>query len=162
MPKPQTACFNTQPPEGGWVDKRNGILVRCIVSTHSRPKAAGPLNVAWLCLTVVSTHSRPKAAGCVKTRLYIPPIVSTHSRPKAAGCLVDHFEKKKRCFNTQPPEGGWFGACKRARKGRRFQHTAARRRLERRIKIKRRIKRFQHTAARRRLAIGDLYKTVDI
>ena len=55
--------FNTQPPEGGWlvlsihtehgrmfqhtaarrrlVDKLNGISVRCIVSTHSRPKAAG-------------------------------------------------------------------------------------------------------------------------
>ena len=57
------ASFNTQPPEGGWrvslqnlhtirvfqhtaarrrlVDKLNRILVRCIVSTHSRPKAAG-------------------------------------------------------------------------------------------------------------------------
>ena len=34
-----------------------------VVSTHSRPKAAGPLNVGGLCLTAVSTHSRPKAAG---------------------------------------------------------------------------------------------------
>ena len=33
-------CFNTQPPEGGWL----GLAVNTIggiVSTHSRPKAAG-------------------------------------------------------------------------------------------------------------------------
>ena len=38
-------CFNTQPPEGGWVYwTRRAICV--IVSTHSRPKAAGSFNAA--------------------------------------------------------------------------------------------------------------------
>ena len=61
--------------------------------------------------------------------------VSTHSRPKAAGILVQAWRKKalqfqhtaarrrlveqcimafrRLCFNTQPPEGGWFefGFC---------------------------------------------------
>ena len=35
-----------------------------------------------------------------------PGIVSTHSRPKAAGA-VGHGADFVRCFNTQPPEGGW-------------------------------------------------------
>ncbi|MGN6955956.1 hypothetical protein ACTHT3_19305, partial [Neisseria sp. P0015.S004] len=33
--------FNTQPPEGGWTNKANQINTP-EVSTHSRPKAAGP------------------------------------------------------------------------------------------------------------------------
>ena len=33
--------FNTQPPEGGWVNKAVGSLMTQLVSTHSRPKAAG-------------------------------------------------------------------------------------------------------------------------
>ena len=36
-----TACrFNTQPPEGGWGDDKRGWRIY-LVSTHSRPKAAG-------------------------------------------------------------------------------------------------------------------------
>ena len=34
--------FNTQPPEGGW-GKDGGRPVLAVVSTHSRPKAAGCL-----------------------------------------------------------------------------------------------------------------------
>ena len=80
-----TACFNTQPPEGGWA---------AYTMTEENEEK-------------VSTHSRPKAAGIINTEQFSFFYVSTHSRPKAAGCLVDHFEEKKRCFNTQPPEGGW-------------------------------------------------------
>ena len=37
----RSMCFNTQPPEGGWIRvKRNHVPTRN-VSTHSRPKAAG-------------------------------------------------------------------------------------------------------------------------
>ncbi len=35
--------FNTQPPEGGWVAAEPPPDERPPVSTHSRPKAAGPL-----------------------------------------------------------------------------------------------------------------------
>ena len=101
--------FNTQPPEGGWLAisceifdtqafqhtaarRRLGLKPHVgghfgIVSTHSRPKAAG---IDWQCRVracTVSTHSRPKAAGRICP---LPPngamrTVSTHSRPKAAG-----------------------------------------------------------------------------
>ena len=35
------SSFNTQPPEGGWVLQVAGQERRIVVSTHSRPKAAG-------------------------------------------------------------------------------------------------------------------------
>ena len=35
------ASFNTQPPEGGWVSLVAVMVTVVIVSTHSRPKAAG-------------------------------------------------------------------------------------------------------------------------
>ena len=55
-------CFNTQPPEGGWIAvKRYGR--KCKVSTHSRPKAAVNQHFKDGWHIVVSTHSRPKAAG---------------------------------------------------------------------------------------------------
>ena len=55
-----------------------------LVSTHSRPKAAGS-NLPIFCpLDDVSTHSRPKAAGRKIISLCVIIAVSTHSRPKAA------------------------------------------------------------------------------
>ena len=57
--------------------------------------------------------------------------VSTHSRPKAAG--LDRIFKLlylSNRFNTQPPEGGWTRLPAKTRNHTRFQHTAARRRLE--------------------------------
>ena len=57
------SSFNSQPPEGGWLWTFSGRTVDYVVSTHSRPKAAGS-EAAWLLsLKGVSTHSRPKAAG---------------------------------------------------------------------------------------------------
>ena len=121
--------FNTQPPEGGWdffligldkvlmfqhtaarrrLAKEFGYSLADIkVSTHSRPKAAGPDSSVNIAKAIVSTHSRPKAAGrndvitfgilwfqhtAARRRLDRPERhllgfsdVSTHSRPKAAG-----------------------------------------------------------------------------
>ena len=99
--------------------------------------------------------------------------VSTHSRPKAAGLQDKTARIGGNGFNTQPPEGGWQTAIdaqigqavsthsRPKAAGRifwpvtncpkKFQHTAARRRLEL-IRYRPRPKRlFQHTAARRRL-----------
>ena len=135
-------------------DKRN-LLVGHHVSTHSRPKAAGPDTALSAPYTPVSTHSRPKAAGDKKAfGVYKSAEVSTHSRPKAAGRAI-----------LLPSNM------------RRFQHTAARRRLERFYAAQRQAEavsthsrpkaagylylrytitvEFQHTAARRRLeAVG--------
>ena len=37
--------FNSQPPEGGWLTPVLGRMADNLVSTHSRPKAAGPPTV---------------------------------------------------------------------------------------------------------------------
>ena len=57
------SSFNTQPPEGGWAEREEKERIRYVVSTHSRPKAAGFLKKREARLGEVSTHSRPKAAG---------------------------------------------------------------------------------------------------
>ena len=59
------------------------------------------------CFRLVSTHSRPKAAGIAYLFLCLSDSVSTHSRPKAAGADVPQPSNRQQSFNTQPPEGGW-------------------------------------------------------
>ena len=104
---PIRSCFNTQPPEGGWRAVFRFYALHIMVSTHSRPKAAG------------------NADG--SKRRY--EFVSTHSRPKAAGASVVQGRNQIQCFNTQPPEGGWLSAMAQPTLLQWFQHTAARRRL---------------------------------
>ena len=128
-------CFNTQPPEGGWaitispsgfwvwfqhtaarrrLDPDNTLMdFSNTVSTHSRPKAAGPKVVAKfvvvfgfqhtaarrrlgryaaffqdVLLLFQHTAARRRLARPISTVLLHPP-VSTHSRPKAAGRMLD-------------------------------------------------------------------------
>ena len=83
------------------------VIPPSVVSTHSRPKAAGLSPRPSASQRVVSTHSRPKAAGREAEAKAAADYVSTHSRPKAAGKIS-------------------LAQLKAAM----FQHTAARRRLE--------------------------------
>ena len=79
---------------------------------------------------IVSTHSRPKAAGLgLELSLELSLVVSTHSRPKAAGFLLFFAGFCNQGFNTQPPEGGWHFFRQMPIFPVWFQHTAARRRL---------------------------------
>ena len=91
MPSRPILSFNTQPPEGGWV---NGAKIgRIHIGFNTQPPEGGwtiymdGTDNGW-----VSTHSRPKAAGDKDAVIYPPLLVSTHSRPKAAGFnLLIHF-----------------------------------------------------------------------
>ena len=86
-----------------------------IVSTRSRPKAAGVCSMRTSVGRSVSTHSRPKAAGKITTTATQVKTVSTHSRPKAAGKVAIYWAFCINRFNSQPPEGGWiFGVSLRA------------------------------------------------
>ena len=62
MDFPIMGSFNTQPPEGGWA-YRPYVAQAALVSTHSRLKAAGDTSFLYRSNTSVSTHSRLKAAG---------------------------------------------------------------------------------------------------
>ena len=101
---------------------------------------------------MVSTHSRPKAAGKDVVISKKEDIVSTHSRPKAAGRSCLTLLSVWLRFNTQPPEGGWMDSNLNRMRKAEFQHTAARRRLGQPVHNVDIPVRFQHTAARRRLA----------
>ena len=111
------------------MQRQADLEVLKIVSTHSRLKAAGPIQRNKYQFDFVSTHSRLKAAGycrlhrcaCLRGFNTQPPEggwsswsgcslysrVSTHSRLKAAGRYKGRWKDYSSCFNTQPPEGGW-------------------------------------------------------
>ena len=126
---------------------------------------------------MVSTHSRPKAAG-LKNSSDVRPTVCFNTQPPEGG-----WNRKLETaflvwgFNTQPPEGGWFQFAHGSGAYALFQHTAARRRLGHSLSISlcglnvsthSRPKAagfrhsiafdfpcmFQHTAARRRLGFS--------
>ena len=98
--------FNTQPPEGGW-DCRFCRRFGYIVSTHSRPKAAGqPLPPPTICWRFQHTAAR-----------------------RRLGMWTATLRITRLSFNTQPPEGGWIRAGTGLLGTNEFQHTAARRRL---------------------------------
>ena len=150
------------------------------VSTHSRPKAAGPFlrlkNVkddcfntqppegGWYSLMLdkalaeVSTHSRPKAAGlCPVYIVCNGRVVSTHSRPKAAGASQWRFDRAFEFQHTAARRRLDIETMRPSPRSR-FQHTAARRRLvTNRNKWPSVCLRFQHTAARRRLGGNGRY-----
>ena len=98
--------FNSQPPEGGWtggVQKIAGLN-----RFNSQPPEGGwSLDNPAAVSGVVSTHSRPKAAGNDFSSNLRAGNVSTHSRPKAAGRRVRILTPIPIRFNSQPPEGGW-------------------------------------------------------
>ena len=121
--------FNSQPPEGGWFALSLSTIPITVVSTHSRPKAAGHNRPAQAPHHPVSTHSRPKAAGFVNCCHSDFKGVSTHSRPKAAGAIASQMDSfPEVSTHSRPKAAGWGGfyptACHVA-----FQLTAARRRL---------------------------------
>ena len=80
-----------------------------MVSTHSRPKAAG--NACKTSKTKPCVFQHTAARRRLENICYLEEsglIVSTHSRPKAAGSSKQHNGHCLSCFNTQPPEGGWM------------------------------------------------------
>ena len=77
--------FNTQPPEGGWkLYQLNFTKFGWFQHTAARRRLAYDPQYEWG-YELVSTHSRPKAAGFVYDDERAIGEVSTHSRPKAAG-----------------------------------------------------------------------------
>ncbi len=130
--QPDNRCFNTQPPEGGWVTFLKGTATDAGFNTQ-------PPEGGWR-LKPVSKRS----------------ISSFNTQPPEGGWVPRHsLFGLMLCFNTQPPEGGWFNQHCFSLTAVMFQHTAARRRLVPFIASLHSFRLFQHTAARRRL--GNCY-----
>ena len=78
---------------------------------------------------MVSTHSRPKAAG-QRGAIMRPFKHRFNTQPPEGGWRAERSTVSFfRGFNTQPPEGGWLSFFNYLLTFNWFQHTAARRRL---------------------------------
>ena len=100
----------------------------------------------------VSTHSRPKAAG-PDSRLSVLPTSCFNSQPPEGGWVRRPAVSRQLVrFNSQPPEGGWLLLAENRVLLPAFQLTAARRRLGLKAGKPYKVEVFQLTAARRRLA----------
>ena len=123
--------FNTQPPEGGWTN--HPASIRSLKSFNTQPPEGGwVMGIVFLIVVLLFQHTaaRRRLASCALPKVRMPKFQHTAARrrlvlaPLARTCGY-------KCFNTQPPEGGWlfYGLFGLAVLG--FQHTAARRRLGR-------------------------------
>ena len=121
-------CFNTQPPEGGWARIRSpqGIPVRFQHTAARRRLDKG-------CWAVVVDRQFQHTAA--RRRLGLPTLRRAsssrfqHTAARRRLATSSLCEVKPMRFNTQPPEGGWLVLFTHRNKQHRFQHTAARRRL---------------------------------
>ena len=99
--------FNTQPPEGGWWRWR-GMPV-CHPSFNTQPPEGGWLYYLLNYLFfLVSTHSRPKAAGSDADASVLSSSEFQHTAARRRLALTSAtIYISVSGFNTQPPEGGW-------------------------------------------------------
>ena len=101
------ACFNTQPPEGGWYPNKYQLWrPKCF---NTQPPEGGWVGLEPCASSSPSFNTQPPEGGWAKKILSKNNdyLVSTHSRPKAAGLKVLSQCLNGTSFNTQPPEGGW-------------------------------------------------------
>ena len=121
-------CFNTQPPEGGWL-RRWGKSFPTPMFQHTAARRR--LDVA-IAAGEIGKQFQHTAARRRLARFWRFPYQSSRFQHTAARRRLGRWQRRLDglCrFNTQPPEGGWRYFCSRVRYGLQFQHTAARRRL---------------------------------
>ena len=83
-----TACFNTQPPEGGWSPNRLYSSIAGLFQHAAARRRLGRGDARQDFLHGFNTQ--PPEGGWFRRLLY---------------------NRKKNGFNTQPPEGGWNLRC---------------------------------------------------
>ena len=71
-PKILMHCFNSQPPEGGWCGTFRFPLMRWPFQLTAARRRLGKHNAEDVDSDMVSTHSRPKAAGCMAAWVHKP------------------------------------------------------------------------------------------
>ena len=87
----------------------NSFCLAMSVSTHSRPKAAGPASCPWH-YSNPCFNSQPPEGGWLHRSLPQQRQGRFNSQPPEGGWPLFHMLViPLRCFNSQPPEGGWAG-----------------------------------------------------
>ena len=142
--------FNTQPPEGGWIQPMAFLPpFQCF---NTQPPEGGWILQAFKMLFLSMFQHAAARRRLVNTQTYalLVGAVSTRSRPKAAG-IPCTFEAVIRLFQHAAARRR-LGYGRSSRQGDCwFQHAAARRRLVTLAVVLPSDVVFQHAAARRRL-----------
>ena len=121
--------FNTQPPEGGWLnDALSARFNEAFQHTAARRRLANKridnLRVSG------RFNTQPPEGGWCRPVSTDSGDTSFNTQPPEGGWIRRKKNKKLDiCFNTQPPEGGWEDKDAVIYPPYWFQHTAARRRL---------------------------------
>ena len=105
-PIPPKTGFNTQPPEGGWESHQTNSTSRHRFNTQP-PEGGWRLQEHTDLNDLVSTHSRPKAAGCFNPEFFEVFECFNTQPPEGGWGRRSQLCSRVRSFNTQPPEGGW-------------------------------------------------------
>ncbi len=155
LPITTTCCgwlssFNTQPPEGGW-DIEYCRVEGTMVSTHSRPKAAGPPTVRAACMSLFQHTAARRRLLAAYTPCLFRTGLFQHTAARRRLIPSQRLHQPHRGFNTQPPEGGWIGLRREVdfRDGFNTQPPEGGWRMRGLGQSPKSL--FQHTAARRRL-----------
>ena len=125
----QSRSFNTQPPEGGWLLMRLRFLgILEFQHTAARRRlGARDHRVVF----IVRFNTQPPEGGWSAKGIGRTPKNSFNTQPPEGGWMQGSKPMTvKNSFNTQPPEGGWAQDTPPTKWAWKFQHTAARRRLE--------------------------------
>ena len=127
------ACFNTQPPEDGWISLAFIISFPFVVSTHSRPKTAGSAGARKYAGAPLFQHTAARRRLDEHLRAYTAQKEFQHTAARRRLAVSVSAYRIWQGFNTQPPEDGWVCNFSVATSESWFQHTAARRRLAKHI-----------------------------
>ena len=147
----ESSSFNTQPPEGGWMPYFMIHGGNNMVSTRSRPKAAGFLLFGIQQISYCFNTQPPEGGWLNNQQTNHAELMFQHAAARRrlgrhnirgrAFQAFQHAAARRRLvcsamssinrigFNTQPPEGGWLVRGVRLLRMDGFQHAAARRRL---------------------------------
>ena len=86
---------------------KSSIVIHNIVSTHSRPKAAGKENFDAL-LNLASFNTQPPEGGWKRPQQKNQAKKGFNTQPPEGGWFRrSKLHRLSSSFNTQPPEGGW-------------------------------------------------------
>ena len=124
--------FNTQPPEGGWIPYPETRHDR--MGFNTQPPEGGWSNIFKIILVkiLVSTHSRPKAAGAIE-QFDTPDYMFQHTAARRRLEAVVSQIKPEAEFQHTAARRRLAGELAKMTLKWRFQHTAARRRLDGRL-----------------------------
>ena len=144
-------CFNTQPPEGGWMRKLAVIAFTLLFQHTAARRRLGATHIGIVsCKRFQHTAARRRLG---------PPLWYMRRRlacfntqpPEGGWLLASHSAIRAFSFNTQPPEGGWVAVFPAFTSGYGFNTQPPEGGWNSLITVFFAIASFQHTAARRRL-----------